>query len=347
MTDITSRGGPGLEWLRRIDKVWLLVVVGLVAGALIHFQQFLDSLIFLGQAALSVAPFLALAIGIAAWTKASGADSLIAKIFQGRQYQMIVYAALFGALSPFCSCGVIPLIAALLVMGVPLAPVMAFWLASPLMDPQAFLLISSELGLEFAVVKTMSAVFFGLFGGFATHYVVRLGWFQNALKAEVGGAFGSSCGGPKLSETNIKFRFWSDKARRQIFAKEFLNTTLFLGKWLTIAFLLESLLIAYVPADLVASMLGEGQSGAIPLAALVGVPAYMNGFAAIPLIAGLIELGMSPAAGLTFMTAGGVTSFPAAIAVLALVRKPIFFWYVALALCGSMIVGLGYQIYLF
>ncbi len=44
---------------------------------------------------------------------------------------MILTAALFGALPPFCSCGVIPLIAALMAAGAPLPAVMAFWLASP------------------------------------------------------------------------------------------------------------------------------------------------------------------------------------------------------------------------
>ena len=121
---------------------------------------------------------------------------------------------------------------------------------------------------------------------------------------------------------------------------------LFLGKWMTVAFLLESLMLAYVPADMVASVLGGDKQFAIPLATLIGVPAYLNGFAAVPLMAGLIDLGMSPAAGLAFMTAGGVTSIPAAIAVIALVKKPVFFWYLLLALSGSMIVGFTYSLYL-
>ena len=41
---------------------------------------------------------------------------------------------LLGALAPFCSCEVIPFISALLAVGAPLSAVMAFWLASPLMD---------------------------------------------------------------------------------------------------------------------------------------------------------------------------------------------------------------------
>ena len=79
---------------------------------------------------------------------------------------MIVSASLFGALSPFCSCGVIPIIAALLAMGVPLAPVMAFWVSSPLMAPDMFFLTAGELGLGFAAGKTLAAVGIGLLAGF-------------------------------------------------------------------------------------------------------------------------------------------------------------------------------------
>ena len=71
-------------------------------------------------------------------------------MFTGNSMSMIIAAAAFGALSPFCSCGVIPLIAALLTMGVPLAAVMAFWLASPVIDPSMFALTSGVLGSDFA-----------------------------------------------------------------------------------------------------------------------------------------------------------------------------------------------------
>ena len=74
-------------------------------------------------------------------------------------------AALAGGISPFCSCGVIPLIAALLGAGVPLAPVMAFWLASTVMDPSMFALTAGVIGFEMAVAKTLSAVAIGLIGG--------------------------------------------------------------------------------------------------------------------------------------------------------------------------------------
>ena len=69
----------------------------------------------------------------------------------------------------------------------------------------------------------------------------------------------------------------------------------------------------------------------------------MNGFAAIPLMEGLIDLGMAKGAAMAFMIGGGVTSIPAAIAVFALVRRQVFLWYVGLALVGSTAAGFLYQ----
>ena len=87
--------------------------------------------------------------------KASGAETLIAKAFTGNQLGMIVVAALLGGLSPFCSCEVIPFIAALLMLGTPLSAVMALWLTSPLMDPAIFLITAGTLGWDFAIAKPL------------------------------------------------------------------------------------------------------------------------------------------------------------------------------------------------
>lgn len=346
MSDTAFAPTPLADRIRGIDKVLAAIAVGLAIGFVLDSAQAIASIKFTLTALVGIAPYFALAVGIAAWTKATNLDSSIALVFKGNPVRMIFVAAIFGAVSPFCSCGVIPLIASLLAMGVPLAPVMAFWLASPIIDPQMFLLTVGALGTEFAIAKTLGAIFFGLFGGFATLAMLRAGRFADPLKPTTKSAgCGSSCG-PKKLETKIVWRFWEHAERRALFSKEFLSIVLFLGKWMTVAFLLESLMLAYVPAESVAAILGGEKDFAIPLATFIGVPAYLNGFAAVPLMAGLIDLGMSPAAGLAFMTAGGVTSIPAAIAVIALVKEPVFFWYLLLALSGSMIVGYSYSFYL-
>ncbi len=341
MSDISLSIAGAARRVYGIDRVWLAVAAALLLGALLAPDQTASSIGFAGNGLLQIAPFLAISIGLAAYAKASGADNLIAKVFQGRPVQMVFAASLFGALSPFCSCGVIPLIAALLAMGVPLASGMAFWLAWHWVEPAMFWLTRGTWGLSFAVGKTAAALGIGLLGGFATLMLRRAGGFAMPLRDGVGNG---GCGaGSVRSEGEVSWKFWREDERREKFANEAWRTSLFLGKWLLVAFLLESVMLAYVPAEAIANLLGGDNVWAIPLAAVVGVPAYLNGFAAIPLVAGLLELGMAPGAAMSFMVAGGVSCIPAAIAVFALVRLQVFAWYLGLALVGSLAAGLSFQ----
>jgi len=269
------------EILRR-QTVWVVSALILLALTLFSPTQAYESASFLLSSLAGTAPFLILSILVAAIAAATGADSLIARAFTGSPVKMIVLAAVIGGVSPFCSCGVIPLIAALLSMGVPLAPVMAFWLASPVIDPAMFVLTSGLLGVEFAVAKTLAAIFLGFLGGFMIHALGHTGLLASPLRQTVG----NSCGtGSLLNTKDVVWSFWNDVERLKKFKDVALNTTLFLFKWLSLAFLLVPVLTA----------------------TLVGVPAYLNGYAALPLVSGLIEQGMAPGAGLAFLVAGGVT----------------------------------------
>jgi uncharacterized membrane protein YraQ (UPF0718 family) len=336
---MTELGGQFL----RIDRAWLASAIVLALLAAISTNEAKNSALFVIDNLIKIAPYLMLAISIAAFAKASDADALIARAFTGRMSIMILFAALFGGLSPFCSCGVIPLIAALLTMGVPVPAIMAFWLSSPVIDPSMFVLTVGTLGIEFAIGKTIAAIGIGLLGGFSTHFLISCGRFSAPIREGIGNG---GCGGSAARDPGqVTWAFWNESKRRKAFIREALTTMLFLAKWLTLAFLLESLMITYIPSDAVATVLSPTSPWAIPIAVLVGVPAYMNGYAALPLVAGLLKIGVAPGAGMAFMVAGGVTSIPAAIAVYALVKRPLFLWYIALSLSGGLLSGLLYQMY--
>ncbi|NBC33999.1 MAG: permease [Alphaproteobacteria bacterium] len=346
MTDTTlsaARPWAALKSLWHGQRVWLASAAILALLAVLDSDQAAESLGFTLGSLADTAPFLVLSIGIAAWAGATGADNLIARAFTGSPLAMIALAALAGGISPFCSCGVIPLIAALLAMGVPLSAVMAFWLASPVMDPSMFVLTAGVLDVEFAVAKTLAAIGLGVFGGVAVHLLAKGGALAEPLRDGVGNG---GCGGAKLRAPKpVVWRFWAEPERRAKFGREAWKTTLFLAQWLTLAFLLESLMLAWIPAETVTALLGGSGVGPIAVATLVGVPAYLNGYAALPLVGGLIAQGMAPGAGLAFLVAGGVTSLPAAIAVWALVRPHVFGLYVLLSLSGAFATGLLFQLW--
>ena len=319
----------------------LLLLTGLIGS--LDRNQLIPSWLFTLESLWQMLPFFALAIGMAAYAKASSADSLIAGVFLGNPVRATVLAALVGALSPFCSCGVIPLIAAMLGAGVPLAPVMAFWIASPIMDPEMFILTAAGIGLNFTIAKTIAAIAMGLFSGFVVLILQKQGFLDQPLRTHISSGCGSSCNSEGEASADINWRFWQDPERIKLFTDEAISIGVFLGKWLTLAFFLESLMLAYVSTDWIVNYVGVDNPFAIPIAALVGAPSYLNGYAAIPLVSGLLEMGMTPGAAMAFITAGAVSSIPAAIAVFALVKKPVFVLYLSLGLVGAMLSAWVFQ----
>ncbi len=338
MAEVTQptlrRGGS----LRRIDKAWGLFAAILLGLAILAPSEVWPSILSMLDNLGSTAIFIAIAVLMIAYLRATGAEAIVGKAFQGSQSRMIVLAALVGGLAPFCSCEVIPFVAALLAMGTPLSAVMAFWLASPIMDPAMFVITSGALGVDFAIGKTVAAVGFGLFGGFSVMALSRTALFADPLRATSVTSCG--CGSSDPFRGTAVWAFWRDGARMKAFRDTALQNALFLLKWLALAYLAEAVMVRFVPAEWIATTLGGEGLRPIFLGALVGGPAYLNGYAAVPLVQGLVGQGMSQGAAMAFMMAGSVSCIPAAIAVWALVRPRVFAAYVALRFTGSLIAGL-------
>ncbi|WP_373354631.1 permease [Pseudoroseicyclus sp. CXY001] len=329
--------------LAGVDRVWAALAAG--AAILVIFAPAEAGPMFrqTGASLLGTLPFIAFATIAIAWLKASEAEELVTRAFVGRESLAIVLAALAGGLSPFCSCEVIPLVAALLAAGAPISAIMAFWLASPLMDPAAFALTAGAISPEMAVAKLVAAIGIALAAGFATKALMATGALGTPLRARPGSTgcnTGSSCGCGSKSAPVPAFRFWQKPGGTAIFSQTAAENGLFLVKWLTLAYFIEALMLRYIPAETIASFVGG--DGILPIlaATLLGVPAYLNGYAAPALVGGLMEQGMSPGAGLAFMIAGGVTCIPAVAAVWALVRPPLFAAYLGFGTAGALAAGL-------
>jgi uncharacterized membrane protein YraQ (UPF0718 family) len=361
--------------LHRVDFV-LIALAALFGGLYLYRpDQAFRTVRYVGGELAHIGPWLLGSVFIAAAAKATGADALAARAFRGRESRMVVVASFIGALLPFCSCGVIPLVAGLLGAGVPLAPVMAFWISSPLMDPTQFIIAAGALGMGFAVAKMIAAVGMGMLAGFGTMLVIRAGWlhapaalriapsvsgcrskatvavFSPVVKSCCGAAresapasVASGCGSTASSAGSaVVWRFWTDATRSQRFLTTSTTTGWFLVRWLAVAYAIESLMIAWLPVGAVGTWLGAGAGPlAVPLAVAIGIPIYLNSFAAIPFVSGLIGLGISPATGMAFMLATSATGFPAMVAVWALVKPRAFALYLGFAITGAVIAGYTY-----
>ena len=299
---------------------WLVTAAMLAAGSLLPRAD-TGMLIAVAQGLLALLPVVAVASVLAgALTLGNWSDRALSWL-SGGPVRAVVIASFVGSITPVCGLGVLPLIAALLRRGLPLAPVMAFWISSPITSPSMLLITAGIIGIPFAVAKTVAAFGLGLFAGAVTwflpgyagagHHLMRLGALE-----QYGCEDGSA-------------RFWP----------EVRSSARLVMRWLALALVLEVFLQRLVPDAWIVSFFSDDAGASIPLAVIVGAPMYLDGYAALPLVRGLMEKGMGFGAALALMISGAAVSLYAAVAVASIVRIRVFVLYVLLAVTGACVAG--------
>lgn len=339
-----SSGAPGANRRWLITVALAAAAAGLASLALpapmqsqLGAELWKNALFVAGQM-WEILPYILFSVSASAWATVSGFAEKIRAVFSRQEEVAIAGAAVAGAAVPFCSCGVLPLIAAMLTGGVPLGPIMAFWISSPLMSPETFLLTSGTLGFDYAAGRLAAAVVLGGGAGYLVSALIRRGFLQNQLR---GLALDGPCCETSAAPAFLGLSYQPTRWRRFFF--EAGSVSLFLGKWLTVAFIIEALIVHYVDPSWISAVLGGDQPLAIPLATAIGIPLYTSGIASIPITQGLVASGMSPGAAMAFLVAGPVTTIPCMMTVWMMVKKPLFFYYLSVGIIGSLAAGYLFQ----
>jgi uncharacterized membrane protein YraQ (UPF0718 family) len=295
-----------------------------------------EALRFVIESFVDVAPTIAFGIILSAWVAASGAGSATARLFKGRPVTVIVAAAAIGTVTPVCGVTVLPLMTGLLASGVPLAPIMSFWLSSPVTDPGLFAATWAVLGPAYAIGKTVAAFALGVFAGAGTAVFSATDMVRKPLRSVRHVDYGQCAPAPA---TGFAFRIWREPARMRTFRAELLWMTKLVAVCLSLAFAAEYLLRDLLPPDVLADYVGPDSPYAIPLAVTVGAPIYLDGYAALPLVRGMLDFGMSPGAALAFLVAGSAVSIWGVLAIVPVLRASTTTLFVTLAVTGSLAIG--------
>lgn len=247
----------------------------------------------------------------------------------------IVFAALIGVVSPLGSYIVIPLSAALFTMGVPLPILMALLVSSPLIDPNLFLLTAGAFGFEVALARLISAFLLGTLAGYTTQ------WLLNKQKIKLSGILNP--GNPSAS-MNINANYKKPTLKK--FLNELYRMSRFISKFFFLAILLAAAIKIFTPPNLMMKIFGQNNFMSVLLSTGAGIPFYVCGGAAIPVVEQLADLGMSRGAVLAFFISGPVTKISNLILMNAIFRARVFVVYLTVGICGATICGLIYNLFI-
>jgi uncharacterized protein len=117
---------------------------------------------------------------------------------------------------------------------------------------------------------------------------------------------------------------------------------LYYAIFVAIGFLINS----FVPTQFIVTLFSAQQFYAVPLAALIGLPLYINGDSALPLIKALMAGGAGDGAMLAFIITGAGTSAWVVAGLVTFMKERVIALYVLFLLAGGILSGYLYDLFL-
>jgi len=214
--------------------------------------------------------------------------------------------AIFGAITPFCSCSSIPVFLGFTSAGIPLGITIAFLITSPLINEVAVLLLMSLLGWKFTLLYVAVGMTVGMLGGVLLDAMKAERWLQSfAAEALVRGRQMAAS-----DDVSTAARVLSLSERHQFAKAEAIEIFGRVWKWVIIGVGLGAALHGFVPEGWIETHLGQGQWWSVPVAVLIGIPLYSNATGIIPVMESLLANGLPIGTTLAFCMSTVAASFP-------------------------------------
>jgi len=275
------------------------------------------------QLTMEMAPWLLLGFLFAGILKAWFPEHKVKRYLgRGNRYG-VLNASIFGVPLPLCSCGVIPAGMSLYQNGAGKGATTSFMISTPQTGVDSIMATYSLLGLPFAIIRPIVALFTGVIGGSLSNFFDRKEKRTQALETE--------------NQTPERKGF--SERIITVFRYGFIEMIQSIGKWLLIGLAFAALLAVVIPDDFFSGQAGRGITGMLLILA-ASVPLYVCATGSIPIAAVLMLKGVSPGAALVFLMAGPATNI-ATISVIAkqMGRKSLAI-YLATIIGGAVLSGL-------
>ncbi len=224
---------------------------------------------------------------------------LTSRRLYGFQY---LFASIFGAITPFCSCSSIPLFIGFVNGGIPLGVTFAFLITSPLVNEVAVAMFLGAFGLKATLIYVISGIALGTLGGIILekfHLECYLSdWVKNIQnKSE----------SEKWEIVHIPFT-----QRLPNILNDAWNIVRGVLLYVIIGIGIGAAIHGFVPQGFFETYLDKNNWYSVPVAVILGVPMYANAAGVVPIIQVFVAKGVPLGTAIAFMMAVIGLSLPEA-----------------------------------
>lgn len=245
-----------------------------------------------------------------------------------------ILAALFGTVTPFCSCSSIPLFIGFTSAGIPISMAFSFLISSPLVDLASLILLSSVFGMKIAISYVVVGLILAVLGGTIIGKLKMERYLEDFVKN-----IKSNANIEIAKMTKIERLIYSKNQVKQTIKKVYLYIFIGVG--------IGAFIHNVIPEAWINAILGKNNWYSVPLASLVGIPMYADIFGTLPIAESLYYKGAGLGTILSFMMSVTALSLPSMIMIKKVVKMPLLIVFVGIVTVGIIIIGYLFNAFYF
>lgn len=247
----------------------------------------------------------------------------------GFQY---LFASIFGAITPFCSCSSIPIFIGFVKGGIPLGVTFAYLITSPLVNEVAVAMFLGTFGLKATLIYAGSGIALGVVGGFILGRLKLDKYLSPWVQQIQASAIAEQ---QEWEENKTSFI-----RRLPQILKDAWRIIRGVILYVIIGIAIGGVMHGYVPEEFFTEQLSADSWYGVPLAVILAVPMYANAAGVVPIIQVFVAKGVPMGTAIAFMMAVVGLSLPEAT-----LLKKVMTWKLIAIFFGTItlfIIALGY-----
>ena len=249
--------------------------------------------------------------------------TLYHKYLGRKSFRSVLNAAILGIPIPLCSCGVIPTAMSLKKEGASRGATVSFLIATPQTGVDSIIATYSLMGLPFALLRPLAALFTSLFGGQMVN-IFDKDKEENAVKPATPVATKSSFGAKVV----------------EVFRYAYIEMMQDIGRWLIVGLVVAGLITVFVPQSFFA-LFSDSSLLSMLIVLVFAIPMYLCATGSIPIAVALMMKGLSPGTALVLLMAGPAVNAASMLVVGKVLGKKTLVIYILSIVLGSILFGLG------